>query len=86
MYQVYLITNPDGRRYIGLSENVSLRLAQHNSGLSKWTAKYSPWSLTWTSISMSLGDARKLENLLKRQKGGVGLAPLLLQFASPLTS
>ncbi len=78
-YRVYLIINDAGRRYIGISENVTKRLSDHNDGLSLWTAKYRPWTLYWTSNEMSLSEARKLENLLKRQKGGSGLQPLLDQ-------
>jgi putative endonuclease len=76
-YRVYLIENPNGRRYIGLSENVIERLEGHNNGISKWTAKYGPWKLIWTSYLMILSDAQKLEKLLKAQKGGVGLIPML---------
>ena len=76
-YQVYLIENSDSRRYIGISENVNKRLEDHNMGISKWTAKFRPWKLVWTSGYMSLSDARRIENLLKRQKGGKGLEPLL---------
>jgi putative endonuclease len=71
-YQVYVIRNAVGKFYIGLSENVSRRLQQHNQGVSTWTRHRGPWSLIWTSESLSLSDARKLENRLKRQKGGVG--------------
>lgn len=78
-YRVYLIVNDAGRRYIGISENVTKRLADHNAGLSKWTAKYGSWALFWTSNEMSLSEARKLENLLKSQKGGSGLQALLDQ-------
>jgi predicted GIY-YIG superfamily endonuclease len=81
-YYVYVLTNPDGKAYIGLSEKVALRLDQHNNGGSKWTAKYRPWALTWTSGAMSLGDARRLENTLKRQKGGAGLANLMRHYGS----
>jgi putative endonuclease len=72
IYRVYVIRNTAGRFYIGLSENVSIRLEQHNQGISKWTRHRGPWSLIWTSEFLSLSDARKLENRLKRQKGGVG--------------
>ena len=72
IFRVYVIQNTEGRFYIGLSEDVNLRLAQHNDGVSKWTCGKGPWSLLWTSEAMSLSDARKLENLLKRQKGGAG--------------
>ena len=37
VYQVYVLQNPDGRFYIGLSENIQVRLRQHNRGVSKWT-------------------------------------------------
>ena len=69
-YKVYVLENKTGKRYIGLSENVDARLIQHNNGESKWTAKYPPWSVVWTSETMSLSEARKLENRLKRAKGG----------------
>ena len=78
-YRVYLIENATNRRYIGLSEDVNVRIAQHNAGQSKWTAKFVPWHLVWTSRPLDLGAARKLENLLKRQKGGDGLRVLLVQ-------
>ena len=70
---VYVLRNPQGRCYIGLSEDVNVRLGQHNAGLSQWTAKFRPWTLVWTSAPLTLSDARRLENLLKRQKGGAGL-------------
>ena len=72
MYQVYVIQNEQGRFYIGISEDVPARLDQHNSGASTWTKSRGPWSLRWTSEAMSISEARKLENLLKRQKGGAG--------------
>ena len=71
-YRVYILENPSGRHYIGLSENVALRLTQHNAGESKWTAKHGPWKMVWQSEAFDLSAARKLENLLKRQKGGTG--------------
>ena len=78
-HRVYMIRNAQGRRYIGLSEDVGHRLVQHNSGESKWTAKFGPWDLEWTSVEMSLGDARRLENQMKRQKGGHGLEQLMAE-------
>jgi predicted GIY-YIG superfamily endonuclease len=72
MYCVYVLTNREGRFYIGLSEDVQNRLAQHNEKQSRWTKNRGPWKLAWQSEQLSLTDARKLENLLKRQKGGSG--------------
>jgi putative endonuclease len=79
-YRCYLIQNASGKRYIGLSEDVAIRLQDHNSGISKYTAKHGPWELQWTSYEMDLSKARKVENLLKKQKGGNGLQPLLQKF------
>ena len=75
-YQVYVIRNAAGRFYIGLSEDIQLRLQQHNDGISKWTRSRGPWTLAWASEPLSLTDARKLENYLKRQKGGIGFQKL----------
>ena len=81
-YRVYLLRNPTGLRYIGLSDDVVRRVQEHNQGVSRWTRGKGPWNAEWTSTPRSLGEARKLENLLKRQKGGVGLAPILLREGS----
>ena len=72
IYMVYVLRNADGQFYIGLSADIHLRLEQHNQGISKWTRGKGPWSLVWTSEATSLSGARKLENLLKRQKAAPG--------------
>jgi putative endonuclease len=71
-YRVYVIQNREQRFYIGISDDVSRRIDQHNSGTSRWTKGKGPWALCWTSDELSLSDARRLENALKRQKGGAG--------------
>jgi predicted GIY-YIG superfamily endonuclease len=48
-YQVYVIKNVAGKFYIGLSENVQIRLRQHNEGISQWTRNRGPWQMFWTS-------------------------------------
>jgi putative endonuclease len=81
-YRVYLIENLQGRRYIGISSDVLNRLSQHNRGESQWTAKFRPWAVKWISRQMDLTAARKLENLMKKQKGGSGLQSLLDSYGS----
>ncbi len=81
IYRVYELRNENGRRYFGLSEDIDKRLAQHNAGESRWTAIYRPWRIVWQSRELSLSDARKLENLLKRQKGGSGIAATQQDYA-----
>ena len=76
-YRVYVIQNRDGKFYIGLSDDVGRRINQHNAGDSRWTRAKGPWTLVWQSGELSLSEARKLENRLKRQKGGLGLFHLV---------
>jgi putative endonuclease len=71
-YRVYVIQNRQGRFYIGLSDDVDRRIDQHNRGDSRWTRGKGLWTLRWQSAEMNLSDARKLELVLKRQKGGDG--------------
>jgi len=78
-YQVYVIQNSVRKYYIGQSENVIKRLGQHNQGISEWTRNRGPWLLIWVSESMTLSEARKLENRLKRHKGGRGFEQLIGQ-------
>ncbi len=71
-YFVYVLRNAQNRHYIGVSDDPERRLRQHNAGISQWAGANGPWQLIWKSGPLSLGDARKLENLLKRQHGGSG--------------
>ena len=76
-YRVYVIQNREGKFYIGLSDDVDRRINQHNAGYSRWAGGKGPCTLIWQSNELSLSEARKLENRLKRQKGGHGLFHLL---------
>jgi putative endonuclease len=72
VYRVYVLQNREGRFYIGLTDDLLRRIHQHNSGASRWTKRKGPWILRWQSEELSLSDARRLENALKRQKRGTG--------------
>ncbi len=72
MFWCYILQNPREQFYIGITENLTARLEQHNSGQSKWTKSRGPWRLVWQRGGLSFSDARKLENKLKRQKGEDG--------------
>jgi len=71
-YRVYVLQNSKGKFYVGVTEDVAKRLAQHNAGGSQWTGGKGPWRLVWESELLPLGAARKLENRLKRQGRGWG--------------
>ena len=72
-YRVYVLENLEGKFYTGLSDDVARRLEQHNTGQSRWTKGRGPWTIVWQSDELTLSEARKLENRLKRQRGGQGL-------------
>jgi putative endonuclease len=72
VYRVYILQNREGRFYVGLSDDVPRRMREHNKGRSQWTKGRGPWNLVWQSEELTLTDARKLENRLKRQGRGKG--------------
>ena len=73
MTYVYLLVSasfPD-QRYVGLTENLKTRLAQHNAGQSRHTSKYRPWTLK-TYVAFS--DRAKAEAFERYLKSGSGHA------------
>ena len=76
-YWVYVLFSDSGRRfYIGITEDVQARLALHSAGQSRWTRRHAPWRCVYQIRMDSLTEARKFENLLKRQKAGDGFYAL----------
>lgn len=45
MYYTYILENPEGRLYIGQSDNIENRLLRHNLGMVPSTKHKGPWSL-----------------------------------------
>ena len=72
LYRVYVLRNPKAHFYTGFSENVDIRVLQHNAGMSRSTRGTGPWKIVWRSVLLTLSAARALERKLKRQKGGNG--------------
>jgi putative endonuclease len=76
-YFVYILWSASARKfYIGISEGPAARLMQHNSGVSKWTARHAPWEIVHVERMQDYSEARERELLLKRQKGGTGFYTL----------
>jgi predicted GIY-YIG superfamily endonuclease len=73
MFYVYLLESKtvDGKRYVGVTSNLKQRLADHNAGRSKYTARYLPWQLI-TYIAFS--DHQKAELFERYLKSGSGHA------------
>ncbi|MEQ8520226.1 MAG: GIY-YIG nuclease family protein [Cytophagales bacterium] len=57
------------RRYVGITEDLTKRVKEHNSGKSKSTAPYRPWKLIYQEAFPDYKKARIREKWLK---SGVG--------------
>lgn len=80
MYFVYLIksiTTPE-KIYVGYTENISVRLEEHNLGISFHTAKYKPWELVSFFAFQSQSRALEFEQYLKTGSGRIFLKRHLL--------
>ena len=69
MYYVYILELSNNRRYIGFSENVKIRVADHNAGKCETTAKYRPVRLIWFCTFRNKKQALDFEKYLKSGSG-----------------
>ena len=65
-YTVYIIQNPDGKFYIGQTNNLDDRLERHNSGRSSYTSHKGPWKLVYQETYQSRAEAMKREKRFKK--------------------
>ena len=71
MKYVYLLrslSNP-AKTYVGLTDDVVRRLAEHNTGKSGFTAKNIPWKIEVTIAFEDESRAAKFERYLKTGSG-----------------
>jgi putative endonuclease len=54
--------------YVGYTENIAIRLLQHNEGLSTFTSKANDWILKYAAEFSSREEAHKKELEIKRKK------------------
>jgi putative endonuclease len=69
MYSVYVIESSEGKLYTGQTNNITRRLFEHNSGLSKTTKAGTNWRLVYSEQYSSRSEAIRRERWLKT---GVG--------------
>jgi len=70
MFWVYILLNPPGRFYIGQTDDLKIRLANHNrtdkvSG--KFTLKNGPWQLVWSDGSRKTNQSMEIRQDDPRQ-------------------
>jgi len=70
---VYLLQSESDprRRYVGITDDLTRRLKQHNLGKSPHTSKYRPWQCV---VAVRFLNARKAEAFEKYLKSGSGHA------------
>jgi len=66
--------------YIGVSENLGVRLKFHNAGKIKSTKKDRPWTVVYYEKFTTLGKARKRELQIKRWKSRITIERLIKAF------
>ncbi len=65
MYHVYVLKNGEGRLYVGHTDDLKRRLAEHQAGRSRWTRARGPWSLVFSEPFATRAEAMKREKSLK---------------------
>jgi putative endonuclease len=68
-YSVYIIYSAKlDKYYVGYTENIALRLTQHNEGQSTFTSNANDWLVKYVENFNSRKDAHKRELEIKRKK------------------
>jgi putative endonuclease len=78
---VYILTNPQGRFYVGQTESIAKRLTDHNrtdAFEGKYTRKNGPWNLIWAEEHPDRNSAVRRERMIKRMKSSKWIREKLL--------
>ncbi|MEO1032823.1 MAG: GIY-YIG nuclease family protein [Bacteroidota bacterium] len=65
MFVYVLISEKDGRFYVGMTSDIEKRIKEHNSGRTRSTKGYRPWKLFFFEEFDNREEARKREKYLK---------------------
>ncbi|MFC1842486.1 GIY-YIG nuclease family protein [Candidatus Dependentiae bacterium] len=71
MYYVYIIQsiNYPEKRYVGITQNMRQRLANHNIGTTLYSRKYKPWVFMMCLCFKNKDKAVEFEKYLKTASG-----------------
>ncbi len=86
MYRSYILQNPEGRFYIGHTDDLALRLHSHNrtdKTLGKFTLKHGPWELVWSEEQPTRSSAMARERQIKGMKSARWIRENLLNGRVP---
>jgi len=81
MFWVYILQNPKGCFYIGHTDDLVVRVANHNrkdKTLGKFTRKNGPWILVWSEQYPDRSEAMRRERQIKSWKSAKRIRTALL--------
>jgi len=69
MFHCYIIYSEKlDKFYVGSTENIETRIAQHNAAMSDFTSKGIPWKLMYSEAFGSRTEAANRERAIKKKK------------------
>jgi len=87
MFFAYILENPEGRFYIGHTDDLEERLMNHNrtdkTG-GKFTRKNGPWNLVWSESHPTRSAAMQRERQIKRMKSSLWIREHLINGRVPM--
>ena len=86
MFWVYILQNPQGKFYIGHTDDLPNRLHSHNrtgKTLGKFTRKNGPWELVWSEEHPTRASAMARERRIKAMKSALWIRDTLLNGRVP---
>lgn len=70
MYYVYILqSEKDATKYIGVTENLKMRLQDHNQGKVSYSKSKRPFKVIWYCAFIQKEKARNFEKYLKSSSG-----------------
>jgi putative endonuclease len=69
MYTVYVLSNPDGKLYVGQTADFVKRFSRHNNNQEPYTRNKGPWSVVLQEQYLTRGEAMIREKYLKQGSG-----------------
>ena len=80
-FWAYILEDQEGRFYIGHTDNLDRRVAEHNTPEkigTKYTHKKGPWRLVWHEEHETRSDAMRRERFIKSRKSSAWISKYLL--------
>ena len=82
MFTLYILFSPSLQRYyVGFTNDLERRLAEHNRKKGKFTDKGIPWSLVYTEVFQSKQEAMDREKFIKSRKSRQFIVDLIAGYS-----